>query len=100
MQSLVEFIGQNQVILFLLLFTRLSGLFAFFPFFSHMKIPMSIKTALVFFMTIFLFPLATLPNIEFNVAGIVLAVVSEIMLGFIAGLFFSYSLCNCFNLQV
>ncbi len=87
MQSLVEFIGQNQVILFLLLFTRLSGLFAFFPFFSHMKIPMSIKTALVFFMTIFLFPLATLPNIEFNVAGIVLAVVSEIMLGFIAGLF-------------
>ncbi len=87
MQSLIEFIGQNQVILFLLLFTRLSGLFAFFPFFSHMKIPMSIKTALVFFMTIFLFPLVSLPNIELNIVGIGLAIISEIMLGLIAGLF-------------
>jgi len=87
MQSLIEFIGQNQVILFLLLFTRLSGLFAFFPFFSHTRIPMSIKTALVFFMTIFLFPLATLPNMEFSVAGVVLALVSEILLGLIAGVF-------------
>ncbi len=87
MQSLVEFLGQNQVILFLLLFTRLSGLFAFFPFFSHPKIPMSIKTALVFFMTLFLFPLASLPDIEFSVVGLGLAIVSEIMLGFIAGLF-------------
>ena len=87
MQSLVEFLGQNRVILFLLLFTRLSGLFAFFPFFSHMKIPMSIKTALVFFMTIFLFPLATLPEIDFSVAAIALALISEIMLGLVAGLF-------------
>ncbi len=87
MYSLVEFIGQNQVILFLLLFTRLSGLFAFFPFFSHTKIPVSIKTAFVFFMTLFLFPLASLPDIEFGVVGLALAMVSEIMLGFIAGLF-------------
>lgn len=87
MQSLVEFLREEQVILFMLLFTRLSGLFAFFPFFSHMRIPMSIKTAMVFFMTIFLFPLATLPDIEFSVVNLVLALVSEIMLGFIAGLF-------------
>lgn len=87
MQSLIEFLGQNQVILFLLLFARLSGLFAFFPFFSHTSIPMSIKTAMVFFMTILLFPLANLPAIDFSVAAIALAIVSEIMLGFIAGLF-------------
>ena len=87
MQSLVEFLREEQVILFMLLFTRLSGLFAFFPFFSHMRIPMSIKTAMVFFMTIFLFPLATLPDIEFSVVNLVLALVSEVMLGFIAGLF-------------
>ncbi len=86
MQTLVEFLGQNKVILFLLLFTRLSGLMAFFPFFSHMRIPMSIKTALVFFMSVFLFPLATLPDINFSVTGIVLALVSELMLGVIAGL--------------
>lgn len=87
MQSLIEFLGQNQVILFLLLFSRLSGLFAFFPFFSHMRIPMTIKTAMVFFMVIFLFPLANLPSIDFTVTAIGLAIVSEIMLGFIAGLF-------------
>lgn len=87
MQSLVEFLGQNQVILFLLLFARLSGLFAFFPFFSHNSIPMSIKTGLVLFMTILLFPLSSLPNIDFSVSAIALAIVSEIMLGFIAGLF-------------
>ena len=87
MQSLIQFIGQNQVILFLLLFTRLSGLFAFFPFFSHTKIPMSIKTAMVIFMTIFLFPLASLPDIDFSVGALVLALVSEIMLGLTAGLF-------------
>jgi len=87
MQSLVEFLGQNQVILFLLLFARLSGLFAFFPFFSHNSIPMSIKTGMVFFMAFLLFPLANLPSIDFSVAAIALAIVSEIMLGFIAGLF-------------
>jgi len=87
MHSLIEFIGQDQVILFLLLFTRLSGLFAFFPFFSHMRIPMSIKTGMVFFMTIFLFPMATIPDIEFGVAALFLALVSEVMLGLIAGLF-------------
>ena len=87
MQSLVEFLGQNHVILFLLLFTRLSGLMAFFPFFSHMRIPMSIKTAMVLFMTIFLFPMASLPDVDFSVAGILLALVSELLLGFVAGLF-------------
>ncbi|MBE0491344.1 MAG: flagellar type III secretion system protein FliR [Sulfurospirillum sp.] len=87
MLALVDFLGQNSVILFLLLFARLSGLLAFFPFFSHMKIPMSIKTALVIFLTIFLFPLASMPNIELSVMSLVLAILSEMMLGFIAGTF-------------
>ncbi len=86
MQSLIEFIGQNQVILFLLLFARVTGLFAFFPFFSHMAIPVSVKTALAVFMVIFLFPLATMPNIELNIVSISLAIVSELFLGLIAGL--------------
>jgi flagellar biosynthetic protein FliR len=86
-QTLVEFIGQNQAILFILLFSRLSGLIAFFPFFNHMKIPISIKTAMVIFFTFFLFPMATLPDMNFTVTSIVLAILSELMLGFIAGLF-------------
>ena len=57
MESLIALIGENQVILFFLLFARLSGLFAFFPFFSHGNIPISLKTAITLFMVIFLFPL-------------------------------------------
>jgi flagellar biosynthetic protein FliR len=87
MLALVEFLQENKVILFLLLFARLSGMFTFFPFFSHMKIPMSIKTAIVVFLTIFLFPYASAPNVEFSVAGLILAILSEILLGFIAGTF-------------
>ncbi len=86
MQSLVEFLGENQVILFMLLFARISGLFAFFPFFSHASISMSIKGAFAFFMVIFLFPLATMPQIELSVTNIALAIVSELLMGFIAGL--------------
>lgn len=86
MQSLVEMIGQNHVILFLLLFARISGLFAFFPFFSHMAIPVSAKTAFAVFMVIFLYPFATMPHIEINVVTISFAIVSELFLGLIAGL--------------
>ncbi len=86
MQSLVEFLGQNHVILFLLLFARVTGLFAFFPFFSHMSIPVTIKTALAIFMVVFLYPLATMPHIELSVVSISLVMVSELFLGLIAGL--------------
>lgn len=87
MLALVEFLQQNRVILFMLLFARVSGLLAFFPFFSHMKIPMSIKTALVIFLSIFLFPFATAPHVEFSLGGLLLALLSELLLGFIAGTF-------------
>ncbi len=85
MQSLVEFLGQNHVILFMLLFARVSGLFAFFPFFSHMAIPVSVRTSLTIFMVIFLYPLATLPNIELNIVSVTLAIMSELLMGLIAG---------------
>lgn len=57
MESLIGLIGHNNVILFFLLFARISGLFAFFPFFSHANIPISLKTAITMFMVIFLYPL-------------------------------------------
>ncbi|MDD3324662.1 MAG: flagellar biosynthetic protein FliR [Sulfurospirillaceae bacterium] len=86
MESLAEFIKQEQVILFLLVFARLSGLFAFFPFFSHMKIPIFVNIAMTFLMTIFLFPLASPPTISMTVFSLALAVVSELMMGLIGGL--------------
>lgn len=87
MESLIKLIAENQVVLFMLLFARISGLFAFFPFFSHMSIPVSIKTALVIFMVVFLFPLVPPLHVELSVLSISLAIVSELMIGFVAGLF-------------
>lgn len=87
MESLVKFIGENQVILLFLLFARLSGLFAFFPFFSHMSIPLSIKTSLTFFMVIFLLPLAPALHVELSLLSLSLAIVSELLIGLVAGLF-------------
>lgn len=87
MESLVGLIGDNNVVLAMLLFARISGLFAFFPFFSHGNIPLSIKTAITLFMVVFLFPL--LPPLELTLSPLylTLAVMSELLIGFIAGLF-------------
>jgi len=86
MQSLIEFIGQNHVILLLLLFARITGLFAFFPFFSHMSIPVSIKMAFAIFMVIFLYPLASMPNIQITVFSVSIVFISELFMGLAAGL--------------
>ena len=82
----VQFLGQDNVVRFVLLFGRMSGLVAFFPFFSHMKIPVVIKTALVFFFTIFLFPYAGDIAFEPSTLTLVFAFVSELMMGFVGGL--------------
>jgi flagellar biosynthetic protein FliR len=89
MESLVALIGQNNVMLFLLLFARISGLFAFFPFFSHANIPISLKTAITLFMVIFLYPLVPSIDVDVGLLSLSLAVVTELMIGFVAGLFLS-----------
>ncbi len=86
MQTLIEFLNQNHVILFLFLFARVTGLFAFFPFFSHMSIPVSIKTAFALFLVMLLYPMASMPNIHLDIFSISLGIVSELFLGLIAGL--------------
>ena len=87
MESLVKLFGEGHVILFFLLFARLSGLFAFFPFFSHSNIPLSIKSSITFFMVIFLFPLLPALHVSVTLLDLSLAIVSELLIGFIAGLF-------------
>ena len=89
MESLIRMVGENQVVLFFLLFARVSGLFAFFPFFSHSNIPISLKTAITIFMVVFLFPLLPALQIPLTVGTILLATLSELLIGFIAGLFLS-----------
>ena len=92
MESLVKLFGEGHVILFFLLFARISGLFAFFPFFSHSNIPLSIKTSMTFFMVIFLFPLLPTLHVSLTLLNLSLAIVGELLIGFVAGLFLTITL--------
>lgn len=92
MESLIELFSEHQVILFLLLFARLSGLFAFFPFFSHATIPLSIKTSITLFMVVFLFPLLPPLHVMPTLINLLLAILSELLIGLIGGLFLTIAL--------
>ncbi len=81
----LQLISSNNAIIFLLLFTRISGVMAFFPFFSYASIPINIKALFAFFLTIFLFPYVTLHIQSFDITTLTLAVVSELFLGLIGG---------------
>lgn len=84
----VSYLTDENVLKFFLLFARLSGIFAFFPIYGDSSVPISIKSALVFYLTILFFPLA--PELGFDVispATIIIATASEILLGFLASFF-------------
>ena len=81
----LHLISGNNAIIFLLLFTRVSGVMAFFPFYSYGSIPVGIKALFAFFITIFLFPNATLDIQNFDIITLSLAFISELFLGLIGG---------------
>ncbi|NDJ26803.1 flagellar type III secretion system protein FliR [Campylobacter sp. MIT 12-8780] len=84
----VNYLGDKNVAAFFLLFARVSGIFVFFPFFSHNNIPNIIKATLALFLTMFLFPLAKLEMPSYN-SFFILQILSEALLGMIAGLLLS-----------
>ncbi len=71
-------------VLFMLLFARVGAMFVFFPFFSHMQIPVVIKTALSIVISFFLLDISSVKSLE---QGIVLAICMEVLLGLCAGIF-------------
>lgn len=88
--QLADLLTQENAIVFFLLFSRISGVIAFFPFFSHMSIPVSVKTALAFYLTILFFPVAHMAHIPVSTGNIAVLVLAELMLGFIAALVLNF----------
>ena len=82
----VEFITDKNAIIFILLFARISGVFAFFPFFNYVTIPISIKTALALYLTFLFFPDISTLDVSLDISSLTLAILSELMLGFISAL--------------
>lgn len=86
MTQLADFITEDNAIIFFLLFSRISGVMAFFPFYSYTSISVMVKSALIFYLSILFFPAVTLSAVPVNISDLILMVLSEFMLGFIAGL--------------
>ena len=82
--ELVQFFGADKTIAFMLLFARISGLMAFFPFYSHMQIPVVARSIFIFTICLILFPMARVGEHEINF--LVVEILSELMLGLCAGL--------------
>lgn len=81
-----ELISDEYVFSFFLLFTRITTLFVTMPFFSHTTIPVQIKAAAAFYVTLILFPFVDTTLVPPEFSSIVLALFSEIVLAVIAGL--------------
>ena len=80
-------IFQEQYIVgFMLLFFRFAALFIAVPIFSHKNIPMKIKVSMAFFFTILFYSSMPALEIAINMPTIVLAILSEFMLGLVVGI--------------
>jgi len=77
---------ESFVVGFILLFFRFTALFIAVPIFSHKNIPMNIKAAMAFFFTIVFY--SSMPPLEIviNPATVILAILSEFMLGLVVGI--------------
>ena len=85
--SIVDLITDKNVITFLLLFSRISGFFAFMPFLSHTNISVSIKTALALYITFLLFPISHINNFDTTTTNLTLSIIGELAIGFISAFF-------------
>ncbi|MFC3847935.1 flagellar biosynthetic protein FliR [Helicobacter baculiformis] len=72
---------------FWLLFVRLAGVMAFFPFFDNNLVPVSLRGALSFFLTLVFYP--TIPHAPLNLDSqdFLIALLSELLLGLCASFF-------------
>lgn len=87
MESLVEILSQETVFAFLLLYARIVTFVVFMPIFGHTSVSVSIRGAISFYLTLFLFPLVNLESINYLKDNtFIIALISEITLGFIAAL--------------
>ena len=81
-----EIFDETLIVGFILLFFRFAALFIAVPIFSHKNIPMKIKAAMAFFFTIVFYSSMPPLEIAINPATIILAILSEFMLGLVVGI--------------
>lgn len=81
-----EIFAESNIVAFMLLFFRFAALFIAVPIFSHQNIPMNIKASMAFFFTIVFYSSMPELQMQINVSNILLAILSEFMLGLAVGI--------------
>ncbi|MFA6789908.1 MAG: flagellar biosynthetic protein FliR, partial [Arcobacteraceae bacterium] len=83
MESLLSLLDENFLYSFLLLLARIVAFVAFMPVFSHTAVPATIRIALAFYFTVFIYPFINVQN-TITQDMFIEALISEITLGLIA----------------
>ena len=81
-----QIFSADYIVGFMLLFFRIAALFLAVPIFSHKNIPMNIKASMAFLFTIVFYPSMPPLAIPINMPSIILAILSEFMLGLVVGI--------------
>ncbi len=84
MQALISIIDQPTVLAFLLLLARVLSFMAFMPIFGHTSVNPTIRIALSFYFTVFLFPLIDYDSSVIIIDNFLLNLLKEITLGLVA----------------
>ena len=86
MEAFFSLFNSEIVFHFLLLLARILAFVAFMPVFGHTAISPTIRVALAFFITVFIFPLVNI-NSDINESNFLISIISEITLGLVASMF-------------
>ncbi len=86
MEALLSLLNEKVVYEFLLLLARILAFVAFMPVFGHTAVPATIRVAIAFYITLFLFPLV---DVQTNISqtDFMIALISEVTLGLVASMF-------------
>jgi flagellar biosynthetic protein FliR len=84
MEALVSLIDQPTVLAFLLLLARILSFMAFMPIFGHKSVNPTVRIAIAFYLSVFLFPLIDYDSSVIGEDKFMLALLSEITLGLVA----------------
>lgn len=87
MEQLISALDQQTVYAFLLLFARIMAFMAFMPIFGHKTVNPTIRVAMAFYLSVFIFPLVDISTVPLKDEAFLIALISEITLGLVASFF-------------
>jgi flagellar biosynthetic protein FliR len=83
--EIVNYLTPVNVVTFLLLFVRITSFISFLPFLNYTTIPMNIKAAFSFWLTVLLYPITPKFSYEINIFSIILSALNEVAFAFFVG---------------